>query len=265
MGLYERDYFKLTNEEALLIQKLDSENNTEVPGFKIFTSYPDAYYFYVSHFPNHMLDIGELKSVQARTKIVEFKDFLNTLEIDERKVQHFIKSNRSYFIIASILAYYDFGHHVAFMFPEFPLSNNYIVDFVIIGKNSGGHEFIFVELEGINGRVVTGNGGLGEVIRKGVNQIEDWQVWLEKNFSNLKPYFDKYRNHDNSLPDEFYEYDKTRMHFAVVAGRREHFKNATYRKKRKLLLESDIRLLHYDNLIDCAESMMAAGNYCRFL
>lgn len=42
---------------------------------------------------------------------------------------------------------YNFGHHDAYIIPEFMLGNSYKVDYLLIGKSSRGYEFVFIELE----------------------------------------------------------------------------------------------------------------------
>lgn len=171
-------------------------------------------------------------------------------ECTERDILNFINKEKAYYVIASIFDGYRFGHHQAFLFREFELPPNYIVDFVLIGKNSGGFEFIFVELENPNGQIVTKEGEFGVAIRKGIKQINDWDDWIEKNFYSLRLVFNKYMGQQEQLPKEFYELEKSRIHYVVIAGRRSDYTNKTYQLRRKLLKSNNILLLHYDNLLD---------------
>jgi len=248
----------LTEKEKAVVKRVSGKNSM---GVKELTSIPYYYFFNTSYFPNNMLDTRELTTAQSKKLLKSFRKLLKQKDVTEREVMQFIRRNRAYFIVASVLCNYDFGHHGAFLFPEFPLSTNFVADYLVIGKNSGGHEFVFVEVESVYGSITTKDGAFGECIRKGVKQVEDWQFWLEKNFRNLNAQFDKYRNKDEALPSEFLEFDHTRIHHVVIAGRREHYNEETYRKRRKLFMDSDIRLLHYDNLIDCAKSVLSSGNY----
>jgi hypothetical protein len=258
MQLYERNYFELTAKEKSIVKKIEGKKTI---GLKALLSLPHAYFFNSSYFPNNMLDVHELKSERTISLIKEFRKVIRRPDVTEREVLNFIKENRAYFLVASILRNYDFGHHGAYLFPEFPLSNNFVVDFLVIGKNSGGHEFIFVELESVYGSVTKQDGTIGESIRRGLKQVEEWEFWLEKNFRNLNSTLDKYRNKNENLPTEYFEFDQSRIHFAVVSGRRENYSEPTYRKRRKLLKESGIRLMHYDNLIDCAKGVCKSKNW----
>ena len=52
------------------------------------------------------------------------------------------------------------------------------------------------------------------------------------------------------------------MHYAVVAGRRQDFDDPTIRVlQRQLEKESDIKLLHYDNLLDDSRRLIGMSSY----
>lgn len=125
-----------------------------------------------------------------------------------------------------------------------------MADFLLVGKNSDGYEFIFVEFESPYGQIVTQDGEFGTVIRKGIKQVTDWDSWIEKNYYSLRMVFEKHINKHHALPKEFYELDKSRIHYAVVAGRREDYTEKTYELRRRSLQRSGILVMHYDNLID---------------
>lgn len=64
------------------------------------------------------------------------------------------------------------------------------------------------------------------------------------------------------LTEEFFRYDPTRMHYAVVAGRRQDFDDPAIRVlQRQLKKESDIKLLHYDNLLDDSRRLIGMSSY----
>jgi hypothetical protein len=52
----------------------------------------------------------------------------------ETSIMKFIKQNQAYFIVGSLLKEYNFGHHEAFVIPEFLFGNTYRVDYLMIGK-----------------------------------------------------------------------------------------------------------------------------------
>lgn len=265
MYLYERDYFSLTPDEKvewdLLKQK---ESPAKIGGVSIqntsFIDYPKALKHYLSLFPNNYLDIMELGETERLKGLVEgLRQILDAEETTERNIVSYLKENEAYFIIGSLLKsyYYTFGHHDAFVFPEFQLGNSFKADYLIVGRGSGGYEFVLVELEAPSGNITIAGGELGAVLRKGLNQIEAWDSWIDSNYQSLKETFDKYKKPDATLPREFTSLDKSRIHYAVIAGRRTDFKKNTYRNRRK----SKASILHYDNLLDSSENIIGKNTY----
>tara|TARA_R110002049_G_scaffold307460_1_gene508006 strand:- start:88 stop:897 length:810 start_codon:yes stop_codon:yes gene_type:complete len=268
--LYKRNYHSLTIEEKqelLIAKKYLVENQREIGtpvtvSLKYHELLPNAYYHFNSLFPNNYLDIGTLKDEQ-KLKIIEteFLELLNS-EITERQILNFINTDENFNLIASIFhSGYDFGHHNAFLFKEFELTSTYRADYLLVGKNSGGYNFIFVELENPNGQITKNDGEFGTTLRKGIKQVEDWDSWIEGNYSSLKLIFDKHKKVDENLPKEFLTLDKSRINYVVIAGRRENFNDKTYELKRKYLKRNNIKILHYDNLIDSFRFLKISGNY----
>jgi hypothetical protein len=265
--LYERDFRVLTSKEELQWQKAKQyaskrKEFTTAQLFRYHDLIPDAVYHFESLFPNNFLNTDELKDHDLLDDITT--KFVNLLETDpsERAVLNFINNNRYYLIIGSILkSSYFFGHHDAYAFREFELPPNFIADYLLVGKSSGGHQFVFIELESPAGSIINADGSFGTTIRKGLKQIEDWDAWIDSNFSHLKLLFQKYMGSVTNLPDEFISLDKTRIHYAIVAGRRKDFKDKTYRLQRKLKKERNITLLHYDNLVDTIQLFKRSDTY----
>lgn len=157
---------------------------------------------------------------------------------------------------------FRFGHHKAFLFREFPLGSDYVADFLIVGKNSEGYHFVFVELESPSESITRKDGEFGDAIRKGIAQVRDWRRWLNAVFPSLHSEFTKHLgNHDRNLPGAFFKLDPTRLHFVVVAGRRTDYTKKTYALRRELREETRIELLHYDNLLDSLSFLIQTGNY----
>lgn len=262
MKLYERNYFILTDEEKNDLEKVRQEECKGLIKINKYSEYPKAVKHYISIFPNNFIDFADLKNIDHLTNMVNtFAVLLDKEGTGEQEILKFI-NNGNYHIIASILNdSYNFGHHDLYIIPEFQLGNTYRSDYLIIGKNSGGYEFIFVELESNKGSITVNNGRFGQVIRKGIDQIKDWKVWLEANYHSLQETFYKYKNHTVNLSREFLKYDSTRIHYVVVAGRRNNFNENTYNEKRRLKKEENINLLHYDNLIDLSRSTIGKNTY----
>ena len=264
MHLYKRNYFTLTPDEEAEWESLKQKAIDKKSGFSIrkwsFLDYPKAARHYVSLFPNNYLDIMELRDTQRLKGLVkDLRQIIDSKETKERDIISYLKQNEAYFIIGSLLKshYHRFGHHEAFVFPEFQLGNSFKADYLIVGRGSGGYEFILVELEAPYGKITLTNGDLGEAFRKGLNQIEDWDSWIDSNFTSLKETFDKYKKPDDTLPEEFTHLDKSRIHYVVIAGQRSDFNKKTYRNRRK----SKTLILHYDNLLDSSENIIGKNTY----
>lgn len=231
----------------------------------LFWEYPKFLRCHESLFPNNYLDVVELKNKQKLSEIFnEFKLLITSSNIKEREILNFINSSHDNdFLVGSIMkAFFRFGHHESNIFSEFPLGTSYKVDHLLLGRNSHGWHFIFVEFEAIEGQITTKNGDFGAVLRKGESQIKDWEIWLEKNFNILTEFFLKKIKPNDTLPTEFYNFDRTRIHYVVVAGRRSDFNERTYRLAREHL-SKNIHYIHYDNLIDICNELIIS-NYLTY-
>lgn len=261
MDLYERNYKMLTSDEEEEIEKINAEINTRPGEFKIksslYSKYPKAYRFNSSYFPNNFLDPAELH--ENKKLNIQVDDFSNSLT-SEREILNSIRNNKTYFIIGSLFGLFNFGHHSAYLFPEFELGTSFKSDYLLIGEGSGGHYFVFVELEAPTGDITLADGNFGQVFRKGIAQIKEWESWLEANFGNLKETFNKFKNNKTSLPNEFYSFDRSRINYIVIAGRRTDFSEKTYREK-ELERRNSLFILHYDNLIDSARDIIDRPAY----
>jgi hypothetical protein len=173
-----------------------------------------------------------------------------------------IHEDRAHFIIGSILKEnFHFGHHDAFLFPEFPLGTSHRADYLLVGRSSDGYQFVFVELEAPTKNITIAKGQLGKAFRNGQTQINDWTSWLDANFQALTEIFSKFKRAGMDLPDEFVRFDRTRVHFVIVAGRRGDFQEKTYHIRRSSVKAGGPWLLHYDNIVDSAQALIGKPTY----
>ncbi len=270
MKLYQIDYTIVSDEDNKICHELKEKEIVYLDGKPtkirrpLNREYPKAVRHNLSLFPNNFIDAVDLVSDKDRLTelLARFEGIINDTLITERNVLDFIKNNESYFIVGSILKKeYRFGHHALFLFPEFKLPPNYQADYLIVGANSDGYHFVFVEFENPYHHITTLDGSFGTTIRKGIKQCEEWEVWLEENFSHLRLIFESILNKDTSLPREFSVFDKTRIHYVVVAGRRPGFNEKTYRLRRNDLERRNLLVLHYDNLIDYAKEAIGTFTF----
>ena len=262
-----RDYRYITTEERkayeIVLEK--ERTNHKFGRINCYNEYPEAVKNYLSLFPNNHICLSDMKKKRDLRLINQaFYSLVHTGETNEQDVLRFINHNPCAFhIIGSIFeaAGIRVGHHGAYLFPEFWLGDKYRADYLLVGNGSGGYEFVFVELEKPNGYVTLKNGHLGKVVRDGENQIEDWKLWIDANFSELKAFFELEKKHGETLPSEFYSYESYRMHYVVVGGTREDYIDKTYAIRRRKERENGIVMLHYDNLFDSSERLLEQSTF----
>lgn len=267
MNLYKRDYIKTppTLQEVqvyknILLTEKEAVGNRKFGRINHKHLYPEAVRHYESLFPNNHVELFDFKNTgNMRELNEEFFALIHNANTNERDVLRFINHKPAYHIIAGVFKYYHFGHHDAYIFPELDLGK-YVADYLLIGKNSGGYEFIFVELEHPNGRTTIKSGHEGEAFRKGTCQIYDWKTEIEAHFAESFAKIIKYSNKP-SIPKEFFEYDSSRFHYTVVAGLREDYNDTTYRDRRHKAMQQNILTLHYDNLYDKACELETAQSF----
>ena len=267
MKLYKRDYIKnpptaqemKLYEEVLRTEK-EEAGNRFVGRVNHRRLYPEAVRHWDSLFPNNHVELFDFQRLNNMEYLNQsFVDLIHNPNTNERDVLRFINHQPAYHIIAGVFKFYNFGHHDAYVFPEYALGK-YIADYLLIGKNSGGYEFVLVELEHPNGRTTLKSGHEGEAFRKGTYQIYDWKEEIEARFSSSFATIKKYSN-KTSLPKEFSEYDSSRFHYVVVAGLREDYNDTTYRDRRTKAQQQKILTLHYDNLYDKSCELVTAQSF----
>lgn len=261
MNLYENDYTKLSEVEDAEHQAISKSKTVgKLGNFDIkragLSDYPKASRHFMQLFPNNWIDIVSMREEERlKAQLERFVQTLNLSAVREREILSFIKGEKAYFIVASLLSRYFYtGHHGAFVFPEFQLGTSFVADYLLVGEGSDGWRFIFVELEAPTGSITLKDGSLGNIFRKGIKQIDDWKWWIQTHYCSLKEVFNKSRHPEKCLPDAFSELDQSRISYVVVAGRRSDFNSRTYRIRRAQK-ESEL-LLHYDNLVDSAERVI---------
>lgn len=246
---YKEEHRTRDDEGKLIIPKLGS----------LVDKKPNFIYKHDSLFPNHNISRLDIEEDAAWFEgiLTNFKEVLKNPSTTERDLLRFICDKKGSFIISSLLRYTDFGHHERYIFPEFQLSNHYKVDFLILGRGSGGWRFLFIELENPNGSITTKDGSFSIAINKGIKQVKDWKRWLPGSFTSVRNTLEKYLGPNQNLSREFYHFDFDRMYFMVIAGMRDNYKELTYQLRRELNDNGErIKLFHYENIIDSTEELL---------
>lgn len=91
----------------------------------------------------------------------------------EEDVQQFLTDNP--YILAEQLP------HCHFVIPKFRFGGKFVCDFILPEMASSGTDWVLIELEPVNARLVTASGQLAERVRIGAQQIKDWRDWLLNN------------------------------------------------------------------------------------
>lgn len=267
------DYTTLNEIDRLEYEKIKTSekvhpNATGIMGEirrNLFREYPKSARHFIHLFPNNYLDIQDLQQCIKITNMKnEFRKLLDS-HPNEQTVLNFINDNEHYLIIASLFSLYNFGHHEAYLFKEFPLNTQYVADYLLVGKGSGGYQFVFIELEHPSNNPFKSNGTeLSQYYQNGINQVKSWERLLDQQFSSLQPRFNEAKKNNVSLPSELINNDSTRRHYIVVAGRREHYEknpDYSYGIRRSEEKNARIKLLHYDNLIHLTEGLIGKNSF----
>lgn len=162
----------------------------------------------------------------------------------ENDIQTYIKRNEKWFIPLSILKNYDFGHHFACVVPEYSLGSEYRVDYLLIGKNSIGYQFVLVEFEDINVEYKnkTSNSET-EKVRKGLTQIRDWKRWIDKN----KDYFEN----SEGISEFGRSIPSWGFYYCLVVGRRGKMDDMANKLRGEMQNDfPNLKIISYDRLVD---------------
>lgn len=256
MRLYTRDYCKQpTLAERQEYNDIRNEEKEGRPSFgrkNLYYRYPEAIRHHNSLFPNNHIELLDWKNSGRMVELTEeFSRIVHDKNTTEREILNYINHKPAYYIIGALLIHKNFGHHGTYIFPEFSIGNGmYFADYLVVGKGSGGYEFVFVELEAPNKRTTIKSGHAGQATRSGLCQIFDWKRQIAGNYISITNEFKKSCLNADSLPQEFLQYDPTRMHYMTITGLRDDYNDVTYCDRRAMAKENGIEVYHYDNLID---------------
>ena len=162
----------------------------------------------------------------------------------ETDIQQYIKSKRKWFIPASILKDYDFGHRSAYLVSEQALGIEYRADYMLLGFNSAGPQIVLVEFENVNVdyKITTSNSETADV-RKGLTQILDWKRWMDDN----RMYF----LNSCGLSEIARSIPSWGIHYCLVVSRRTRMNEVCNQMRRQKQHEvSELRIITYDRLVD---------------
>ncbi|NRT71399.1 Shedu anti-phage system protein SduA domain-containing protein [Clostridium beijerinckii] len=263
MKLYERDYEKPTMKELEAIREQDEFRKIGITS----PEHPDPIYkydkeirsfvqHYRSKFPNNRIWSPELNKQEALEEAEAFKKVLDRSKT-KRDIQSYIKSNKKWFIPASILKEYDFGHKKNYLFPEMELGNKYKVDYVICGRNSNGYHLLLIKFEDANTIFMNKNGdGESKSVNSGLGQIKNWKAWMDNNRQEFL--------NENGFTEKGISIPISRIQYCLVVSRRSYMdadKLARGRKDMLMYEARNLKIINYDRICDCIEQL--DGDYSR--
>lgn len=115
---------------------------------------------------------------------------------------------------------------------------------MLLGKNSLGYHFVFVEFEDVNVdfKLKTSNAE-SEPVRKGLTQIRDWQHWIDKN----KGYF----GNSCGIPEIVNSIQTWGFNYYLVVSRRNRMDDDANSLRGSLVHNyHSLKIVSYDRLVD---------------
>ncbi|MDO4293850.1 MAG: DUF4263 domain-containing protein [Eubacteriales bacterium] len=252
MNLQNRDYTRILNREEQIAyeeeQIYESQKGLKNPKDSPKISHENKeirnfLWHRCSLFPNNFLYLEEYKDLNFELEADEFRKKIYAAK-NELEIQRYIKSENKWFIPGSVFLDYNFGHHETYLFPEQKLGNEYVVDYMLVGKNSDGYHIVLVELEKANTEYLIATANTeSESVRKGLTQIQDWKRWIDSN----RDYFLKnigFFDHKINIP-------VYRIHYYLIVGLRERMNQTALDVRSQSIYEKiNTKIVTYDRVAD---------------
>ncbi len=260
MDLYVRDYEKPTKHELEAIEEQNEFFKLGIispehidPINKYDSEVRDFVCHYRKKFPNNVIWSDELDKVAAKKEAEAFIKVLDKSRT-ESDIQNYIKRNRKWFIPASILKEYNFGHKENYLFPEMMLGKTYKVDYVICGRNSDGFHLLLVEFENANTSFIKKYGnGTSESVTEGYGQIFNWKIWMNE---NLQLFLNEFQFTKKGIYIPI-----SRIHYCLVVSRRKFMNDSARDRKNSLISDTkELNIINYDRICDYISAL--GSGYC---
>ena len=254
MNLFERDYTKIItseDKEALLLEK-EWDMTGGFDGTRNIDNWPTLSHpniecrkFLERHqsiYPNNYLGLFCHETFDMLKEAKEYESIIYN-NGDEKTIQAYIKTNRKWFIPASIFIGYGMlpGYY---LFPEMKLGAEYIVDYMLLAPHSADYHIIFVEFENANTKfLLDSSNSESESVRKGIAQLRDWKQWIEDN----RDYF----HQSTGLKDRNISIPLTNIFYCLVVSRRDKMSKRARDVRSRLCYEmSNTKIITFDRLAD---------------
>ncbi|MGO2484681.1 Shedu anti-phage system protein SduA domain-containing protein [Glutamicibacter arilaitensis] len=107
----------------------------------------------------------------------ELEDILDGGDGSEGPLQRLIERH------PQLLASTVIGNNGTYVIPQKALGSEFRADFIVLGINSTGPEWVLVEIEASKHNLLNRDDSLTGAVRHAVGQIQDWREWLTNNVS----------------------------------------------------------------------------------
>jgi hypothetical protein len=176
-----------------------------------------------------------------------FREVLDSAD-DERPLQRHLATN------PLLLVQHLGGGHGRWVLSQKRLGSEYVTDFVIGERSSGGREWQFVELQSPRARLfVPSTGRHSEQFDEGIRQIQEWRRWLDDN----RDYARRPRSRNGlGLEDA-----SGRDPGLLLIGREADLSDADRQRRRQLDQDLNIRIHTYDWLLRQAAARVRELNH----
>ncbi len=171
-----------------------------------------------------------------------FKDAVNELErlveadVSENELQKHLE------IYPYILSQqFSHCHHV---FPKVALGSQYETDFMCLDIPSSGKEWIGIELESTQKKVITKKGRKTANLEHAIQQIRDWRGWITDNLSYARQSKEQNGLGLVDISPRFYGY--------VIISRRKNYNRKFNELRRQLMRDELITIRSWDGIVEWA-------------
>jgi len=130
-----------------------------------------------TNFANYQM-LAQYELRQHRPSPEAVRELENLLESGERReepYQQLITRNPEFLAMTVV------GGWKTFVIPKARLGTEHVTDFLVLGINSVGPQWLTVELEAPRHRILTQAGRLSSPTRHAIDQVHDWREWLTQN------------------------------------------------------------------------------------
>ena len=184
----------------------------------------------------------------TKEDLTNLKEKLNSVKSEQSMQKYF--ENNPIFLIQHLG-----GGHGRWVIPHKKLGSEFITDFVIGEKHSGGFQWTAVELESPKAIMFNKNGDPNKTLNHAIRQILDWRAWLKKNQNYASGEREK-----NGLG--LIDID-SQVEGLIIIGREKYLNPNNNELRRQISLENRIKIHTYDWILRMASGRFEALKFSK--